>query len=361
MSYLTSCSAFDDRLQPEMLDKFFARELQRTYISLLMQRGGLTRRRAEYFVRLWAYLLLKQQLEKGGNLKQPLSQLYLPEGTVACTHREAAELFYSNQDRGSDRAAGMMIDRFVGLGLLEKQFDGQTLCLKIQPIPELMTLNKSAEPVKLFADNFNSRTDTIPIANLITRTYAELIKDSATASHKISRSLRSWAQHYPKGMRVLRRSDNLNPVGVAVLYPVASESEVYFFQPPSKSFYLTSDTPVDPFQIATPGDLGCTSVYIRAWVIDSDYMEGRNFYLLLEDTKTTLMQMQSDFPNLCDLYSLIIHPMYEELRLVLGFQKTFQDTQRSYHWIYLALDRFLDLDIKQALANLKYNNPVPKG
>ncbi len=353
MSSLKPLSQSNTRLAPEFLDRYFSLEQQRLYMSMLMRRGGLTRRRAEYFVRLWAYLLLKQQQFVGGHLPKPLTQLHSTSGSVACTHREAAELFYGNQDRGSDRAAGMMIDRFVALGLLEKQFDGQTLCLQIRSIPELETPLQSAVPVALVADAFNPRTDTIPIANLIARTYAELMKDVATASHKIAKSLRLWAQQYPTGLRVLRRADNLNPVGICVLYPVTSESEMHFFQPPSKSFYLSSEIQVDPFKMAVPGDEACTSVYIRSWVIDVSYLEGSNIHLLLEDTKKALVQMQHDFPNLCDIYSLILHPLYEDLRLALGFQKTFQDTQRSYHWVYLAVDRFLELDLKQALDRMK--------
>jgi len=324
-----------------------------------MERGGLTRRRAEYFIRLWAYLILKQKRDLGIGTVQPLTQLDLPKGSVACTLREAAELFYGHQERGSDRAAGLMIDRLVALGLLEKRFDGQTLCLQICPIPELATSVKPlpSGEILLQADSFNPRTDAIPIANLVTRTYAELAKDTAIITHKVARAFRSWAQQYPKGMRVLRRSDNRNPVGVSIIYPIASESESYFFQPPSKSFYLTSDTEVDPFKMAVPGDVNCASVYVRSWVIEPQFVQASSIFLLLEDTQKTLIQMQDDFPNLCDVYSLIVHPLYEELRLVLGFQKTVQDTQRPYHWIYLALDRFLELDIQQALSKLNINTP----
>ncbi|MBD2019792.1 hypothetical protein H6F43_06270 [Leptolyngbya sp. FACHB-36] len=342
-----------NQVRPEQLDRLFPPEQQRIYISMLMGRGGLTRRRAEYFVRLWAYLLLKQQQEQGASLIS-LTQLHLPEGSVACTHREAAELFYGHKDRGSDRAAGLMIDRLVALGLLEKQFDGQTLCFRICSLPELVAPAIPSAPVGLEVDSFNPRTDAIPIANLITRTYAELVKDPGVTSQKIARALRAWAQNYPKGMRVLRRKDNHNPVGVAVLYPVAGESESHFFQPPSKSFYLTSDAEVDPFKMANPGDRDCCSVYVRAWMIDTAFLRDDSLFLLLDDSKKTLIEMQEDFPNLCDLYSLIVHPMYEELRLALGFQKTFQDPQRFYHWIYLALDHFLEVDLNQALAKLVF-------
>jgi hypothetical protein len=45
--------------------------------------------------------------------------------------------------------------------------------------------------------------------------------------------------------------------------------------------------------------------------------------------------------------------MYEDLRIALGFQKISQDLQRSYTWIYLALDHFLEQDIDQVLSTLK--------
>jgi hypothetical protein len=361
MSSLKSVPELNPLSPLEDFDRCFPPEHQRNYVSMLMGRGGLTRRRAECFVRLWAYLLLKQLQERGNRLIQPLTQLEVPESSVSCTHREAAELFYGNQERGSDRAAGMMIDRLAALGLLEKRFDGQTLCLQIRAIPELLAMPtpKTEEPIRIEAVPFNPRTDAIPAANLIARTYAELIqsnrhlRDPLAASYKIARILRSWAQHYPAGIRVLRRCDNLNPIAIAVLYPIAPESEANFFQPPSKNFYLTSDAEVDPFQAAKVGDVDCTAVYIRAWTIDDAYVRRDTIKLLLEDTQRTLQQMRSEFPNLCDLYSTLVQPMYEDLRIALGFQKISQDLQRSYTWIYLALDHFLEQDIDQVLSTLK--------
>ncbi|NJR50047.1 MAG: hypothetical protein HC780_11245 [Leptolyngbyaceae cyanobacterium CSU_1_3] len=338
-------------MNPEQLDTLFSHERQRAYAEMLQYRGGLTRRRAEYFVKLWAYLLLKQRQELEGHLPNPILHLEPPDGLIACTHREASELFYGNKDRGSDRAAGMMIDRLSALGLIEKQYDGQTLYLQIRSLPEL-TLLKVTEPIELWMDHFNPRTDAIPVATLIARSYTELVRNG-TMIAKTARVLRTWAQENPAGMRVMRRSDNLNVVGASVLYPVNSESEFNFFQPPSKSFYLTTDTPIDPFKLATIGDPNCTSVFIRAWVIDSSFISGDSIHKLLEDTQATLIQMQSDFPELCDLYALSVHPVYEEIRRVLGFEKICQDMQRSHAWIYLAIDRFLSIDIKQALSNLK--------
>ncbi|KAM3101187.1 hypothetical protein ACKFKF_09415 [Phormidesmis sp. 146-12] len=342
-------------MNPEFLDNLFPIDRQQIYSSTLQKRSGLTRRRAEYFVKLWAYLLLKQREELGERILQPLTHLDPPEGLIVCTHREASQLFYGNKERGSDRAAGMMIDRFAALGLLEKQYDGQTLCLRVRSLPEL-TMLQVEEPVDLFMDDFNPRTDAVPVANLTARSYGELVRDGAAIA-KISRALRTWAKQYPTGMRVMRRSDNLNIVGVCILYPVSSESEFNFFQPPSKSFYLTTDNPIDPFQMSPPGDASCTSVFLRVWAIDSPFINSVTLQKLLEDTQVTLRRMQSDFPELCDLYSLLIHPIYEEMRRLLGFDRICQDNQRSYSWIYLAVDRFLSTDIKQTLSNLKFGEP----
>ncbi|MBW4519399.1 MAG: hypothetical protein KME16_06815 [Scytolyngbya sp. HA4215-MV1] len=353
-------------MKPESLDQLFPAEQQVSYVSLLMKRGGLTRRRAEYFVRLWGYLLLKQKQESEGRNLKPLTQLYPPEGLVACTHREAAEVFYGNQERGSDRAAGMMIDRLVALGLLEKRFDGQTLCLQIMQLPELLVSpSQIKRTISLEMDDFNPRTDAIPAANLIARAYAELIqsnrslKDPLMASHKIVKVLRGWSQQYGKGIRVLRRTDNHNPVGIFVIYPVASESESIFYQPFSKGVYLTSDTEVDPFKAAVVGDEHCAAAYIRAWTIDMSFLNRESLHLCLEDTQKTLLRVREDFPNLCDLYSAFVHPMYEELKLVLGFQEISSDKQRAYSWVYLAVDRFLEKDMQQIAKNLKFGG-APK-
>ena len=152
-------------------------------------------------------------------------------------------------------------------------------------------------------------------------------------------------------MRVLRRCDNLNPVGFYLLYPTASESEVNFFNAPSKSLHLSSISDIDPFNMALPGDRNCQSVFVRSWMIDPQYLSEYRI-TFIEDSQRVLGQMQTDFPNLCDLYTLMIHPVYEKQSLVLGFQKTGSDSQLSVYWMYLALDRFLALDIKEALKDL---------
>lgn len=349
-------------MNPELIDQWFSIEQQRHYVSLLLnpRRVGLTRRRAECFVRLWTYLLLKQQQELGECLKQPLTQLKVPEGFVACTHREAAELFYADKDRGSDRSAGMMIDILVALGLVEKIFDGNTVCLRVGPVPPPREALEPTQSLSLYLDNFNPRTDAVPVANFLARNYNWMNNTATAVSHKVKKLLRSWAEQYSCGMRVLRRSDTLNPVGFYLLYPVASESEENFSLAPSRSLHLSSASQIDPLQMAIPGQDDCTSIMVRSWLIDKPYRNWSNVQRFLEDVKHTLIRMQDDFPNLCDFYALIIHPRYEELAQTLGFQKIGIDPKLSVYWMYTSVDQFLALDLSEAVSKLEFIYPSPE-
>ncbi|MBD1829084.1 hypothetical protein NDI47_05725 [Microcoleus vaginatus GB1-A2] len=333
------------------LDTWYSPSQRRTAVSLLMKRVGVTRTRAECFVRLWVYLSVKQLQESQPRLKPPLAKLELPATEVQCTHREAAELFYCDSDRGSDRAAGMMLDKLAALGLIAKHFDGNATAIQIQPVSEILNVAEPQKPVQLELDNFNPRCDAVIVANLLATNYNWMNRNTNTVPYKIAKILRLLARQYSKGMRVLRRSDNLNPVGFYLLYPTASESEVNFFNAPSKSLHLSSISDIDPFDMALPGDQNCQSVFVRSWMIDPQYLSEYRI-AFLEDTQKILGEMQTDFPNLCDLYTLMIHPMYEKQSVALGFQKTSSDSQLSVYWMYLALDRFLGLNIKEALVKL---------
>jgi hypothetical protein len=334
------------------LDTWYSPSQRRTAVSLLMKRVGVTRTRAECFIRLWIYLLVKQLQESQPRLQPPLAKLELPATEVQCTHREAAELFYCDSDRGSYRAAGMMLDKLAALGLIAKHFDGNATAIEIKPVSEILDAAQPENPVKLKLDDFNPRCDAIPVANLLATNYNWMNRNTNAVPYKIAKILRLLASQYSKGMRVLRRCDNLNPVGFYLLYPTASESEVNFFNAPSKSLHLSSLSDIDPFNMALPGDKNCQSVFIRSWMIDPQYLSEYRI-AFLEDTQKVLVEMQKDFPNLCDLHTLIIHPLYEKQALALGFHKTSSDSQSSVYWIYLALDRFLALDIKETLVNCK--------
>lgn len=334
------------------VDYWFPIEQQRKYVSSLKQlRAGLTRCRAEYFVKLWAYLLLKQQQELGNSLQKPLTELDVPEGFVPCTHREAYELFYGETDRGSDRSAGMMIDKLVSLGLIEKHFDGNTNCIRIQsPLPNFQDSAK-VESIQVMPDAFNPRTDAIPIAIFFVR--FNNLTNKKPNPQRTAKILRDWAKHYPTAMRVMRRCDNQHPVGFCTYYPVAPESEQHFFLPPRKSFHLSSESETDPIHMAVLGDPDCTSIFIRAWIIDSDYKQQINVCQFLEDGKKTLIRMQADFPNLCDLYVMPMQPAQEQLASAIGFQKTSLEPGQALSWMYMPLDQFLTSNMEQAVSVLK--------
>jgi hypothetical protein len=338
-------------MNPEFIDQLFPIEQQRNYGSILMERFGLTRCRAKYFVRLWVYLLLKQQ-EQEKEFKQyfnkPLTKLQIPKGFVPCTLREADAVFYSNSERGSERAAGIMLNQLAALGLIEKKFDGNNICLQVL-LQSTLTDEQSAEAIPLKVDFFDPETDTIPVANFLAENY-KWMNSKTVAPYKIAKILPQWAEQYPKGMRVLRRPDNYHPVGFYAFYPVAKESEKNFFLPPSKSLHLSSASEIDPITMALPGDQSCISVFVRSWMIDAPYKDRVNVCKFLEDAKTTLRQMQADFPKICNLYALIIHPKYEPLTQALRFQKIRQDPQIPVYWVYTPIKNYLALDIEEAIS-----------
>ncbi|MGD1896772.1 MAG: hypothetical protein ACFB16_07445 [Phormidesmis sp.] len=359
----------------EQLNHWFPRAQQVQIVEQLSHRVGMTRTRAEYFIRLWIYLVVKQQKakqqkatqqkvrqqkqEKTKSLKPPLEQLTPIEKAVSCSHSEAAWLFYGDKDQGSDRAAGMMLDKLAALGLIRKHFDGNTTRIQIQlNSAELSTKAvaatgaEAAQESVLITDDFNPRCDAVPVANLLAINYGWMNRSLEIVPHRITRLLRQWASQYATGMRVLRRADNLNPVGFYLLYPTTAESEITFSSSPTKGLHLASMNETDPFALATPGDKTCSAVFVRSWMIDPVYLEQYRV-TFLQDAQTTLRAMQKDFPNLCDLYTLIIHPSYEAMATAMAFQKigtqTHRDTQ--LYWMYQALDRYLALDLASVFGN----------
>jgi hypothetical protein len=308
-----------------------------------LQQVGITRIRAEYFMGLRIYLLVKQTQAQNPAAKPPLTELTLLDEPVICTYREAANLFYGEKDQGSDRAAGLMIDKFAALGLIRKYFDGNTTSIEILPIPALLGTPSPQLTVEVKPDAFNLRSDAIPVAYLLSANYNWMNRSLQTTPHRIAKLLRGWSQQYAIGMRVLRRMDNENPVGFYLLYPVASESEVHFFNDPNRGLHFSSESEADPFVMAQPGDKQCLALFIRSWVIEAPYLATHQS-IFLQDAQQVLRQMKQDFPNLCDLYSMIMHPTYEALATSLGFQKM-RNSPSSIYWMYRSLDRFLDLEI----------------
>ena len=344
-------------LSPSVVDDHFPRSHQRQYVVKLSRRVGFTRRRAECFVRLIAYLMLKSLDEQGRALPAVITELTAPDDHISCTLRETFELFYGNSDRGSERSAGMMLDELVKLGVIDKQFDGNTLCIKIRSLPQSFeSVDESAEssaPLQFVSDDFNPNTDTVLVSRFLATNYNWMNASAKAVPAKIARLLRKWSREYAKGIRVLRRVDNQQPVGCYILFPVAAESEENFCLPPSRGLHLSTNATDDPFQMAQPGDLSCTALLVRSIMIDRLYMQPDALQILLEDGKQCLLAIRKDFPNACDLYGLTIHPMHEELARVTGFQKIDTDPHLSIHWIYQAIDHYLQMDVAHAVAQLK--------
>ena len=330
-------------MEPDELELWLDRDRQHQMLERLIERVGLTRARGECFLRLWIYLSIKEQRARNPQIKPSLLKLTLLDRPVSCSHREAAELFYSDRERGSDRSAGMMLDKLAALGLLRKQFDGNISRIEILAIAEGLE-PEITEEVEIKIDRFDPRCDAIPVANLLATNYNWMNRNTEATPHRIVNILRQWARQYDRGMRVLRRQDNLNPIGFYILYPTDAASVANFFTAPSKSLHLSAIGEEDPFVMARSGDTSCVSVFIRSWAIDRDYLD-RYRVLFLEDTQKTSIEMQEDFPNLCDLYTMIVHPKYEQQASALGFQNMSRDRQLSVYWMYLPLDRFLSLNI----------------
>ncbi|WP_242032870.1 hypothetical protein [Oscillatoria sp. FACHB-1406] len=348
----------DSEIAPEFIDLWFAPERQSEQVALLMNPArrpvGLTRCRAEYFVRLWIYLFLKQHQAVEPALQRPLPELKLPEGWISCTHREAAAVFYAGKERGSERSAGMILDKLVALGLINKEFDGNTISLQVNPLPQLAASPAVQSALTFQVDDFDARSDAILVANFLARNYNWMNNNTAAVPHRIARRLRQWARQYPRGMRVLRRCDNSNPVGFYVFYPTSVESEQNFFLPPRISLHLSSTEEEDPIAVAPIGDLDCTAIFIRSWSIDSPYMKYPQACQLAEDCQQTVRRMQEDFPNLCDIFGLTIHPILEQLAAAMGFQKTHKDIVVGISWMYQSIDRLIALDVQKALSSVEF-------
>ncbi len=342
------------RFSPEDLDQWFPVAIQQQYVEQLRGTSGLTRRRAQCFVRLWGYCLLKQYVEQTQRLPaKPLDSLMPLEGSVACTQGEASDLFYADTERGSDRAAGMMINQLVSQNLVRKDFDGNLTHISIFPPPNFVMDWGEAHTVPLVVDDFNPRTDAVLVANCLAESYSWMNSLQKLNASVIKRGLRQWATQYPQGMRVLRQQDNAQPVGFYCFFPVASSSEHKFFAPPSESLYLFTEQSEDPLDFAQPGDPSCDAVAIRSWHISQAYWQRDAVVQFVEDSQRTVEKMRQDYPNLCEMYGTSINPYADALSKALGFQSTTQDPKQSLSWLYLAVDHFLDnKDVVASIGHL---------
>ena len=346
------------RPDPTLLDQWFPADRQTHYIQQIRKQVDITRRRAQCFVRLWAYLMLKHRAMQLGDTwsktlpNGTLMELAAVKEEVPCSHREAADVFYANSERGSDRSAGMMIEELAKLKLLSRTFDGNISTIKIRPIPNIDHGLPSPLPITLSTDDFNPRLDAVFAAQLLASHYDWLAVDASVTAYRINQSLRCWSNLYAKGIRVLRQGTPPTLVGIYALFPTAAADNMHFFAPPSNSLYLSTDLDDDPVDIATPGDESCSAVFIRSWAIAPQCLTQLSVQQSVLDMRQTLITMRDDFPNLCDLYALSINPESEAIAQAMGFQKTVQDPDLPLAWLYIPLDHFLELDLEGAIAQL---------
>ncbi|MEM1310545.1 MAG: hypothetical protein AAGF98_13810 [Cyanobacteria bacterium P01_H01_bin.153] len=337
---------------PFAVNEWFVPPHQRVYVDAIAGQCGLTRRQAACFVRLWGYATVQS-----ASAQIPLQTLHPAVGKFECSHREAAELFYCDQARGSERSAGMMVDQLVARHLVRREpFDGGPTRLSLQIPASFLPKAQAVPDILCYADAFDVRRDAARVAGFLEAAYGWVSDRSETTSFKIIKVLRRFAQQYPAGLRVLRAAANDDPVGFAALYPTHPDSEENFHLPPSSSMHLSTLNGHDPIQVASPGDPDCYAVFVRSWQLQPLSWNYAAVCQFLQDSQATLRQMQQDFPNLCDLYGIAIHPATEALALAVGFKPMKADPRTALRWLHTPLDHFLNLDIDEALVEFDFGS-----
>lgn len=326
---------------------------QDVYIDTIVGQYSLTRRQATYFVRLWAYACLQQNGWKDSHL----NHLNRYVETFFCSHREAADLFYSDHPRGSERSAGMMIDQLVAKHLVKREpFDGGPTRMRLKIPDSFLPKTDRFESAPLYADTLNARNDAPVVASFLEEAYSWVSDKAENISYKMTKVLRQWSTLCPEGLRVLRQESDDEPVAFAALYPVHADSEEKLHLPPSLGLHLSTLNNEDPFKVAFPGDETCYAVFVRSWEIKDEYWNYSTTCQFLQDSQATLRHMQGSFPKLCDLYTITINPRTEALALALGFKQMRADKKSSIYWLYMPLDRFLALDCDEVMADFDFNS-----
>ncbi|MBW4459402.1 MAG: hypothetical protein KME47_04060 [Nodosilinea sp. WJT8-NPBG4] len=339
------------------INQWFPPEVERRYVDQVTGQSGLTRRQAICFVRLWAYACYQQAPHQ--NLLRELS----PElHQLICPHSTAADLFYSDQPRGSERAAGLMINQLVKKHWVKRTtYEGYPSQLSLQIPPSFLPQTASEGLVQVEANAFDPRRDAPLVASFMDESYSWVSQRTENASFKITRVLRRWATQYPQGLRVLRQVVDQSPVAVAAFYPAHPNSEAMFHSPPSASLHLVTLDDTDPIQLASSGDPECYVVFVRAWQFRPEFWCYANVCEFLVDSQATLRAMQQEFPNLSDIYTITIHPHLEAFAMALGFKPLKADPASSIRWYYIALDDFLALDGDETLVEFDFSAPYLSG
>lgn len=337
-------------LSPNDVQTWFPAALQQRYVDhILMQSNShagsvkLTHVQAQHLVRLWGYAYIKQH----GIVQSPIKALSRRVDSFFCSHSEAASLFYAERDGGGTaRSAGLMLRTFESKSLIQcESSKGSPTKIRLN-IPHPFDLPAEDPKGDVVPDAFRPRLDASTLANLLTVLFHYDAERAQVFEHDLNRVLREWFKRYPKGLRVLRQVKSKKPIAVVTAFPVHPESGEKFGLPPSESLYLNRirQRAADPIQFAEPGCLDCYVAYIRCWHIKPGWWSPKTVLQLLQETRSMLQQMHQDFPELCDVYSIVLHPHHEDFAVRLGFDITRTDPQMSQSWAHIALDRFFELN-----------------
>ena len=196
------------------------------------------------------------------------------------------------------------------------------------------------------------------MANFLEKLYSYDTERPESMLHNIKKGLRQWARQYADGLRVLRRTSDDEAVGFAAFFPIHPDSEEKIDLAPGRSLHLSrlDMREEDPIKLAEKGDPDCYTVFVRSWQIRPDVWTYETACEFVKDSKKTLTNIQSDFPNLSDIYTMAIHPRSEDFALTLGFHPMKADPYSSLRWLAMPLDRFLALDHEDVLLNFDYSH-----
>ena len=348
-------------LPPEDVQTWFPPVLQQRYVEhiLIMAKSQvgssmkLTPVQAGHLVRLWGYAYIKHF----GFECAPIEKLICRLNSFSCSHNEAARLFYADRDEGGmARSAGNMLRTLESMNLIR--------CESTKGSPTRISLNLSVgfqlpeeyQGDEVLSGAFNPRRDARILANLLTVLFQYDTDRSTTIGDDITRVLREWSRRYPDGIRVLKQAGSQKPIAIVTVFPIHSDSSSRFSLPPGNSLYLNRlhHRDEDTFQFAEPGNQECEIAYIRCWHIKPGFWNHKIVLLLMHETRTLLEQMRQDYPGLCDVFSLVLHPHHEDLAIRLGFEILQSDPSMSQRWAYIALDDFLELDVLTLLQDFDF-------
>lgn len=343
-----------DPIKPQDVGQWFPPEIQKTYVEHIVSQSGLniTPLQAHYFVKLWGYAYVKQY----GPDSVPISTLTRQVSSFYCSHSDAASLFYGEEPLGSPRSAGHMLDKLASKSLLRRgNIDGFTTRLSLN-IPRSFELPSEDYSETFYTDTFDPRNDAPLVASFLENLYIYDPERPESIQHNLKKGLRQWARQYPDGLRVLRRTSTREPVGFTAFFPIHPVSERIFDMDPKMSVYLSRMDALqeDPVKMAEKGDPDCYVAYMRIWQIMPVIWSYDAACLMVKDSQETLREMLECFPNLSDIYTMAIHPLLEEFALTLGFQSMLSSSDSSLRWLYMSLDRLLDVDYEDVLLNFDY-------